>query len=72
MAGRSALAQRQWRSPTSPGSDPREGTPSGRRDPKIFLGIGRPPKTLSDDVELKRGEIEDDKVKLLLLLRHET
>jgi hypothetical protein len=32
------------------------GTPSGRRDPRLYLGIGRPPKTPLIDVEPKRGE----------------
>jgi hypothetical protein len=32
------------------------GTPSGRRDHRVCLGIGRPPKTSLVDVELKRGE----------------
>jgi hypothetical protein len=32
------------------------GTPSGRRDPRHCLGLGRPPKTCLVDVELKRGE----------------
>jgi hypothetical protein len=33
-----------------------EGTPSGRRDPRVCLGVGRPPKTPLVDVEPKRGE----------------
>jgi hypothetical protein len=32
------------------------GPPSGRRDPRLCLGIGRPPKTPLIDVEPKRGE----------------
>jgi hypothetical protein len=32
------------------------GTPSGRRDHRVCLGIGRPPKTPLVDVEPKRGE----------------
>jgi hypothetical protein len=32
------------------------GTPSGRRDPKVCLGIGIPSKTALNDVELERGE----------------
>jgi hypothetical protein len=32
------------------------GTPSGRRDRRVCLGIGRPPKTPIVDVEPKRGE----------------
>jgi hypothetical protein len=32
------------------------GTPSGRRDPMVCLGIGRPPKMPLVDVEPKRGE----------------
>jgi hypothetical protein len=31
-------------------------TPSGRRDPIVRLGVGRPPKTSLFDVEPKRGE----------------
>jgi hypothetical protein len=31
-------------------------TPSGRRDPRVCLGVGRPPKTSLVDVEPKRGE----------------
>jgi hypothetical protein len=33
-----------------------EGTPLERRDPRVCLGIGRPPKTLLVDVGPKRGE----------------
>jgi hypothetical protein len=32
------------------------GTPLGRRDPKVCLGVSRPPKTSLFDVEPKRGE----------------
>jgi hypothetical protein len=32
------------------------GTPSGRRDPRVFLGVGRTPKTPLVDVEPNRGE----------------
>ena len=32
------------------------GTPLGRRDPRVCLGVGRPPKTPLVDVEPKRGE----------------
>jgi hypothetical protein len=32
------------------------GTPSGRRDSRVCLGVGRPPKTPLIDVEPKRGE----------------
>jgi hypothetical protein len=32
------------------------GTPSGRRDPRVCLGVGRPPKTPLIDVKPKRGE----------------
>jgi hypothetical protein len=32
------------------------GIPSGRRDPRVCLGIGRPPKTSLVDVESKRGK----------------
>jgi hypothetical protein len=28
----------------------------GRRDPRVCLGIGRPPKTPLNDVESERGE----------------
>jgi hypothetical protein len=38
------------------------GTPSGRRDPRGCLGIGRPPKADLDDVESNRdggGYVED-------------
>ena len=46
----------EWRhSPTTSGSRPPGGTPSGRRDPRVCLGIGRPPNTPLDDVESKRG-----------------
>jgi hypothetical protein len=31
-------------------------TPSGRRDPRICLGIARPPETPLYDVESERGE----------------
>jgi hypothetical protein len=31
------------------------GTPSGRRDRRVCLGVGRPPKTPLVDVEPKRG-----------------
>ena len=31
------------------------GTPSGRRDPRVCLRIGRPPRTPLNDVEPKRG-----------------
>jgi hypothetical protein len=41
---------------TGPGSDILGGTPSGRRDPRLCLGIGRPPKMPPDNVESKRGE----------------
>jgi hypothetical protein len=33
-----------------------ERDPSGRRDPRVCLGIGRPPKTPLNDVEQERGE----------------
>jgi hypothetical protein len=33
-----------------------EGTPSGRRDPRVCLGVGRPSKTSLVDVESKRVE----------------
>jgi hypothetical protein len=31
-------------------------TPSGRRDPRVCIGVSRPPKTPLVDVEPKRGE----------------
>jgi hypothetical protein len=33
-----------------------EGTPSRRRDPRVCLGVGKPPKTPLVDIEPKRGE----------------
>jgi hypothetical protein len=33
-----------------------EGTPSGRRDPRVCIGIGGPPKTPLNDVEPERAE----------------
>jgi hypothetical protein len=33
-----------------------EGIPSGRRDPRVCLSVGRPPKMPLVDVEPKRGE----------------
>jgi hypothetical protein len=41
---------------TTPRSDTPGGTSSGRRDPRVRLGIGRPPKMPSNDVESKRCE----------------
>jgi hypothetical protein len=32
------------------------GIPSGRRDRRVCIGVGRPPKTPLVDVEPKRGE----------------
>jgi hypothetical protein len=32
------------------------GTPSGRRDPRVCLGVGRPPKTPLVDVETRVEE----------------
>jgi hypothetical protein len=32
------------------------GTPSGRRDPRVCLGVGRPSKTPLVDVDPKRNE----------------
>jgi hypothetical protein len=47
------------------------GTPSGRRDSRVCLGIGRPLKTPLVDVEPKRGEDSRwRKAKLGLLLMH--
>jgi hypothetical protein len=41
------------------------GTTSGRRDTRVCLGVGRPPKTPLVDVELKRGEdLRSKKAKL--------
>jgi hypothetical protein len=68
---RSVCAQKQRRSPTTPGSDLSRVTSSGRRDPRVCLGISRPLKTPPDEVEPKIGEIEDEKAKLRLLLGHE-
>jgi hypothetical protein len=46
-----------WRhSLMAPGSCLLGGTPSGRKDHRVCLGIGRSPKTPPDDVESKRGE----------------
>jgi hypothetical protein len=36
----------------------------------VCLGIGRPAKSPSNDIEPKRGEIGDEKAKLLLLTGH--
>lgn len=50
------------------GSDP----PSGRRGPKLCLGIGMPPNTPLVDVEPTRGEDsrwEKDKLGLLLIYK---
>jgi hypothetical protein len=45
------------------------GNPSGRRDPRVCLGVGRPPKMPLVDVESKRGEdLWYKKAKLWLLL----
>jgi hypothetical protein len=54
-AGLSARAQRRRSSPTTPGALP-GGILSGRRDPKVCLGIDRLTKTLLNDMEPKRGE----------------
>jgi hypothetical protein len=32
------------------------GTPSGRRDPRVCFGVGRPPKAPLVDVKPNRGE----------------
>jgi hypothetical protein len=60
---RSALGARTVRDGTEgrllrsrPRSRQTEGTPSGRRDPRVCLGVGRPPKMPLVDVEPKRGE----------------
>jgi hypothetical protein len=46
-----------WRrSPTTPGSRPSGGTPLGRRNPRVCLGVGIPPKTPPDDIESKIDE----------------
>jgi hypothetical protein len=43
------------------------GTPSGSRDPRVCLGVGRPPKTPLVDVEPKRGEdLRQREAKLML------
>jgi hypothetical protein len=50
--------------------DSREGHPSGRRDPRVCLSVGRPSKTPLVDVEPKRGEHSrwrKDKLGLLLI-----
>jgi hypothetical protein len=44
-----AFANSTWTSPT--GRDPSE-----RTDTRVYLGVGRPPKMPSDDVESKRCE----------------
>jgi hypothetical protein len=70
VAGRSAYTLRRRRSPIAPESDPPGGTPLERRDHMVCLGIGRLAKSPSDDIEPKRGEIVDEKAKLLLLIGH--
>jgi hypothetical protein len=53
---RFVCAQR-WRClSTTPRSNTPGGTPSGRRDLRVCLEIGRPPKKPPDDVELKKGK----------------
>jgi hypothetical protein len=64
-------AHRQWRSPTTLRSNPQGWILSGRRDPRVCLGIDRTPMKPLEYVEPKRGEIGDEKSKLLLLLGHE-
>jgi hypothetical protein len=53
---RSAHAQGRRRSPTPPGSRCRGGTPSRRRDPRVYFVAGGLSKAPTDDVESKRGE----------------
>jgi hypothetical protein len=54
-AGRSRTRRgdgvRQQHLDLAPGRDPVR-----RRDPRVCLGIDRPPKKLLDDIESKRGE----------------
>jgi hypothetical protein len=64
-AGAAAIANNTWIS--SPG-----GTPSGRRDPRFCLRVGRPTKMPPDNVESKRSEDGMRKTTLLLLLGHES
>jgi hypothetical protein len=59
VVGRSVRAQGRGCSPTTPDLT-LKGTLSGRRDPKVCLGVSRPPKTPLDDVESKRGEDGDE------------
>jgi hypothetical protein len=47
---------RVLRSHSRPRSRLPRGTPSGRRDLMMCLGVGRPPKTSLVNVKLKRGE----------------
>jgi hypothetical protein len=47
------------------------GNPSGRRDPRVCLGIGKPPKMPLVDVEPKRdGDLRYREAKLELLLMY--
>jgi hypothetical protein len=48
------------RSSTTPESRLLGGTPLGRRDPRVCLGVDRLPKTHPDDVELKICEDGDE------------
>jgi hypothetical protein len=45
-----------------------EGTPSGRRDSRVFLEVGRPTKTPLNDVDSERGE--DYRKRTMLLSTH--
>jgi hypothetical protein len=56
VAGRSARVQRRRSSPNNTCISLPGGTPSGRRNPRGCLGIGRPPKTPLNDIESERGE----------------
>jgi hypothetical protein len=55
LVDKQSVCAQRWRcSSTAPKSNTPGGTPSGRIDLSVYLGIGRPPKTPSDDVELKK------------------
>jgi hypothetical protein len=41
------------------------GTPSWRRDHRVYLGIDRPPKTPLNDVEPERGEDQREETLLM-------
>jgi hypothetical protein len=54
--GRFAMAQRVFFFAADLDLASREGPRRGRRDPRVCLGVGRPPKTPLVDVEPKKGE----------------